>query len=492
MAPCDGAHSDRQREPDPGSRRGDRLTAGLTRPKTVYVDWAEMEAGLSTRGAHALATATQSAASQAAATRPRRARPRLVTTVDSQVSALRRNVQDSARTVLTWVATLADKQGGGDIDRVLRHCLRPGPDVQSVNYAAMAREIQSTLGVAITAKRVRTAIEHLRRHRETAGPQTKRSSVTARLDALRSRLRANHATLVNAESDDRHCLRRSIAVEVLAAVRCAAGRLIENGYGEHIPDRVDLETLEDRYLDFVRYAVSDRVATGRDEGVDEDLHRLLVTLCEDDQSGEHDMRLVVDGARVVAILLGPDSLAGLLAQLNVLVAGRQLLDSELYCAEMTRLAEAAAGLHDDAQTRRFMHWVRRQPEENRLPSALRVSSYCLNNATTHILERVFQGELPDDGQWLARAEDCFGQMKRRDGGFRLVRTTEVLLHTVKAALSGRTVEVEAHFAGLGRDMALEVLQDLAEFDNCVDLCRAAESHAVRAIPDLNHQMIRLG
>ncbi|MDP7693656.1 MAG: hypothetical protein QGG89_17605, partial [Vicinamibacterales bacterium] len=226
--------------------------------------------------------------------------------------------------------------------------------------------------------------------------------------------------------------------------------------------------------------------------LEDDLHRLLVTLCHHDQGTEHDMRLVVDGARVVAVLSGPDTLAGLLAQLNVLVAGRQLIDSELYCAEMMRLAAAAADLHDNPQTRRFMHWVRRQPEDRRVPSSLRVSSYCLNNAATHILERLYRGELTNGEQWLAKAEDCHEQMKRRDSGFRLVKTTEVLLHTVKAALTGRTDEVESHFAGLERDAALAVLRDLADFDNCVELCRAAEGHAVRALPELKHQLIRLG
>lgn len=480
MSTPDGTRSDRTHVRRIAMRRTECSATLCVRPRTVYVDWAEMEAHLSTRAAHSASFSPQALS--------RRIRPRRVTTVDAEVALLRSNVRDGARTVLTWMAALADANADGDIDRVLNQCLRPGPDVSKVNYAAMAREIRKTLGVMISAKRVRTAIEHLRRSCGQGAAQPRRRSIVHQLEALQSRLCVSHASLLQVESPDRRTLRRSIAIEVLAAVRCAAGRLIENGYGEHIPDRVDLESLEDRYLDFVRCVVNDRAG----DRLDADFHQLLVTLCEHDRIAEHDMRLVVDGARVVAVLSGPDSLAGLLAQLNVLVAGRQLIDSELYCAEMMRLATAATGLHDDPRTRSFMNWVRRQPTDHRVPSALRVGSYCLNNAATHILERLFEGELPDDGQWLARAESCLDQMKSRDGGFRLIRTTEVLLHTVRARLNGQTDEVVAHFIGLGRDAALEVLCDLAEFDNCIELCRAAEAYAVRALPEIKHQLLRLG
>lgn len=448
-----------------------------------YVDWADLERRVDRQSARSMG--------DAAAPRAGRRR-RVLRSVDEQVGDLRRDVQASARTVLAWMAAVVDHEEGTNLEHVLDRCLRPGPDVRALNYAALAREIRETLNVDISPKRVRTAIAHLRQSRAEQPAPAPAPGLAALLEPLRRKLEANHEALRRNASADVEALRRPIAIEVLAAVRCAAGHLIENGYGEGIPDRLDLDRLQDTFLDFVRSAVSE---TGPDEQaacLPEDLHRLLVALCDFDGSLEAHARVVVSGSRVVADLMGPDSLPGLVAQLNVLVSGRHLLDTELYCAEMLRLGRAAAALHADPNTRRFMNWVRRLADDRRVPSPIRVSSYCFNNAATHVLERLFRRELGEADPWLNLARGCIDHMCRRDSGFRLIRTTQLIELTVRAELSGDAVPVEDHFRSLGPAASLTLLQDLARFDNCVDLVQAARHHAVTAIPELQHQLVPVG
>ena len=470
-------------EPLPVGGSDDALQAAFE-PKTVFVDWADLETSMQRRQVRSLDPASSDRRSAR--------RPRLITSVHDEAGKVRANVRDSARAVLTWVSALLDHEGLTDLDAVLDRCLRPGPDPASLNYAALAREIGAATGIDLSPKRVRTAIEQLRKARQKQVQHMPRQSNRQRLETLHSLLEANFQDLVGSETPDRENLRRSIAVDVLAAVRRAAGRVIENDFGEGIPPTIDVDELEGRFLDFVRGIVRDEPGSDHQRTLPADLHRLLVTLCDYDGSSENDVRLVVDGGRVVADLMGPDSLPGIMAQLNVLVAGRHLLDSELYCAEMSRLAEAAAGLRDDPQVRRFLNWVRRLPEDQRLPSPLRVSSYCLNNAATHVLQRIFTDELADGKAYLARADEWIEEMRRRDSGFRLIKTTEVLYLVVVAHLAGDARKIESHFARLGNSRSLALLQDLAKYDNCEEMVRAARRHAVAALPELRHQLIHFG
>ena len=454
-------------------------TTGTPAPTTYYVDFAKFEGAMLPEGKRPTCTAAQGQRSR---------RPRFVTTIDDETKAVRRNVRDSTHAVLTWVAAVVDHDHDIDLDQVLDRCLRPGGDVQNVNYAAIAREVSRHMGVELTPKQVRTAIAHIRSAGQSREKSMAEPTVKQRLDALHARLESHYNALVSTDADgDQEQTCRALAVDVLSAVRRAASRLIDTDFGEGIPREIDVDELEGRFLDFVR-----EVSTG---DVGQDLHRLLVALCDYDGSAESDMRLVVTGARAVGYVSGPASLPGLIARLNLLVAGRHLLDTPAYCDEMSRLADLVVALHDDADTKRFMNWVRRLPEEQRLPSPIRVASYCLNNATTHVLERVFRDELDDalvdTDEWLTRADEWWNTMRRRDAGFILVKTTQLLLLAVEAASSGDTSDIEAHFTQLGRDKSIALLKDLARFESCDELVRAVQQHAAAAMPEVAHQIIRM-
>ena len=122
-------------------------------PTTLYVDFAQLEASLSVQEARRLHE-------QTASTNHRRAKR--ITTVKDEVVGLRRNVQDAARAVLRWLASVTEHRGRVDLDRVLDKCLRPGSDTTAVNYTALAQEINQTLSTDLSPKRIQTAIRHLR------------------------------------------------------------------------------------------------------------------------------------------------------------------------------------------------------------------------------------------------------------------------------------------------------------------------------------------
>ncbi len=86
--------------------------------------------------------------------------------IDDRVNEVRANVRDAARAVLQWLALVIEHETDGEatssLDDVLRRCLRPSADPADVSYAALAEDIHRVTGITLTAKRVQTAVRHLR------------------------------------------------------------------------------------------------------------------------------------------------------------------------------------------------------------------------------------------------------------------------------------------------------------------------------------------
>lgn len=453
------------------------------RPRTLYVDFAKLEA-----------TAAPMVDTQAD---ERRATSRgRVTTVDEEVNGLRRNVRDAAGAVLTWLASVTQHQDTGDLDRVLDKCLRPGADTTAVNYAALAHEINQALGLDLSAKRVQTAVRHIRdaaakqHEQKTLAQDTPSLTLADRFESLQNRLLANHDRLVSEQGGSDQTLRRAVAHDVLCVLRSAAGRLIECGFGEGIPQRVDLDATRQRFMAFVRRVVRDGLGKDDQSSLRGDLAGLLSALSEHDDTADADMRLVVAGACVVGDLAGPDSLPGLMARLNVLMVGRPMLDSEFFVSQMLTLAEAAGGLIGERDTHAYMSWVRLQPEDRRTPSPNRVRSYCLNNAATHVLQRLHTGELTG-AHWFETAQHCFDTMMKHDRGFQLVKTTEAGMLCVLAEMTSNTDPARDFFSQLGRDKSLDLLRDLARFDNSDVLNRLVRRHAESVYAGIASQLLIL-
>jgi hypothetical protein len=468
-------------------------------PRMLYVDFAQLEATVS--GNDALRVYGKPA--QRRATVAGR-----VTLVKDEVADLRRNVRDAARAVLTWLASVTQHGDTGapgspgspgtpgDLDRVLDKCLRPGADTTAVNYTAMAQEINRTLGTDLSPKRIQTAIRHLRdtataktRH-AVSDQETGKPTLARRLDDLYARLRTNHDRLLNIEGNSGHTLRRAVAHDVLGVLRSAAGRLIECGFGEGIPEHVDLDATRQRFLAFIRRAADKGLNSDNQSSLRDDLARLLGALHDHDDTAEADMQLVAAGVSVVADLAGPDSLAGLMARLNLLMIGRPMLESDFFVSQMLKLADAAGSLIHDRATLTDMSWVRLQPEDRRTPSPNRVRSYCLNNAATHILQRLHTGELTG-GRWFETAQRCYDTMIKHDRGFQLIKTTEAIMLCVLADMTGNTDPARELFQKLGGDKSLDLLRDLARFDNSTALNRLVRRHADATHPGIATQLLVL-
>jgi hypothetical protein len=420
-----------------------------------------------------------------------------VTTVDDEVADLRVNVKDAARAVLTWLASVTQHDTDGNLDRVLDRCLRPSTDASEVNYTALASEINQSLGLDLSAKRVQTAVRHIRHAANNSKDQNPDTTadvlpptMTQRFDALYARLQANHHRLVHSLNKSDHAFRRATAHDVLAVLRASAGRLIECSFGEGIPQHVDLDATRQRFLVFIQHATGHGLGTENQTTLHDDMDKLLSALRDHDGSAEADMQLVIAGANIVADLAGPDSLPGIMARLNILMVGRPLLDTDFFIQQMLQLAAAAGNLIDDKPTRAYMGWVRHQPKDRQTPGPNRVRSYCLNNAATHILQRLHTGELTG-AHWFQTAEQAFDTMRKHDRGFKLLKTTEAIMLCVLAELTDNTEPASDFFARLGRDKSLDLLCDLRKFDNNDALNRLVRRHTTAVHPSLKGQLLVL-
>ncbi len=428
------------------------------RYRTVFVDWDKAGPVLCDREA------------QRPAVPPAR---RMVTTVDEELAPLRKNVKDAAEAVLAWLADAISHDGQSNLDEVLDACLRPGPDAQGVNFNALTEHINATLGTDLTAKRVRTAVRHIRKAQAKKAVTTKAPRTLDASLALRERLIDGRDTQAQADHT-------GLALDLLAAIRSAAGRLIDNDFGEGIPASIDSQGLAQRYASF-----SAPAALTRDRAYD----RLLRTLRDCDGEAESDMRLVLDGSRVVCDMLGQGSLPGVIARLNVLVAGRYLLESNDYTRRLIALADEAEALHNDPATRKLLRRIKELPEAQPTPAPLRVASYCLNNAATHLLDRLLDGRLIGEHH-LRTAQHCIDRMMQRDTAFALLRITRLIHAVTLAQLTHDTLAVDELIRGWGESLTLQVLEDLARFDNNELMLRSADHHAHRHFPALARRVIR--
>ncbi len=467
------------------------------RPRTIYVDFAKLESSpAGTDAIHAykpaasLKTSGRTGGSGGKGTR--------VTTVEDEVNGLRVNVQDAARAVLTWLASVTQHDTDSNLDRILDRCLRPSADASEVNYSALAGEINQSLNMDLSAKRVQTAIRHLREaansSKASANGTTKaidaQPTMTQRFDALYAKLQTNHDRLLHGLTQADHAFRRAMAHDVLGVLRASASRLIDRSFGEGIPQHVDLDATRQRFLVFIQHAADRGLGTDDSSTLNEDMAKLLSALRDHDGSAEADMQLVVTGANIVADLAGPDSLPGLMARLNILMVGRPMLETDFFITQMLTLADAAGQLIDDKPTRAYMGWVRHQPNDRQTPSPNRVRSYCLNNAATHILQRLHTGKLTG-AHWFDTAQQCFDTMKKHDRGFQLLKTTEAIMLCVLAELTDNTEPARDFFNRLGRDKSLDLLCDLRKFDNSDALNRLVRRGAIAVHPSLKGQLLVL-
>lgn len=466
------------------TRRRDARGARPRRYRTVTADLGKLEAVL-TRGGGSLVRA-QVDPDQA---------PRVALDIDHRVDGVRANVQDAARAVLVWLAQVTGPEAGQEagpdqgevLGDVLARCLRPGPDSTRLNYAALAREIESATGCALTPKRVATAIRQLRMNHaglsSSPTPAPQRDPWTDRRDALTQACVDRLESSAESAGDP-----RALSLHTLSVVRAAVSRVISHSYGEFLPESPDTAVLRAR-LERNR-AVLDHADRDTDE---QSMGRLLEALDRYDATAESDMRLIAAGARAVTTLMGSASLPAVMARLNLLVAGRDLIDHADYVQAMQQIADEAEALHTDDETQRLRRLARSLPEDHRLPSPRRIASYAHNNAATRILHRLFTGEMTGEVEaWLQLAQVHLNQLKTGDSGFELIPVTEAIVHTVAGVVSASRETAEAResfWQGLGLVKAVALVERMVKYESCTELVRRCHADARAALPELAEHLV---
>ncbi|MEM6333477.1 MAG: hypothetical protein AAF823_09085 [Planctomycetota bacterium] len=417
----------------------------------------------------------------------RRAMGATVIRIDDAVRPLRADVRDAARALLTWLAVVTDhraptpvtrsaKQDGG-LDRLLRRCVRPGAGVDGLDYTALAEEVAAVTGTRLSAKRLQTAVRHLRAARVELGrASANREGVRGASELLEEV--AGYELGGDGLADWR------LGVAVLAEVRAAVGRLITHDFAEGVEaGRLPEPGLAARFVE-----------RGAGDGVDGWRGDLVRAIERHDGTAEADVRLVLSGAAAVRRLTGAGSLADTVGQLNVAVAGRDLLETRDYLRRMLRVARAADRLSTSAAGRTELQRARRLSDErHRLPSPTRVMSYALNNAATRAMDRVFLGQTPTgriDGR-LRLAAACVGRMRRRDSGFALLKVTAAIHATVAGRQADDGGAADRFWAELDGAGAAELLERLARHESCGPLVDAVYADARRTHPAAADGIIRV-
>lgn len=457
----------------PSASRQSEVAEPRLRPRVRFCDFSKLEAVLAREGHVAWNDEVGGKGSTGLRRR--------VLDVEREVAPIRADVQDAARAVLTWLAAVSDAAGSTDLNAVVSRCLKPGPDVLRVDYAALAREIADHTGHELSPKRVKTAIRHLRHAHDTDhnGSMSNQSPAVNVIDELQ------HVECLT-PGDDASV---DLAVRVLREVRQAVGRLIPYDYTESADRSVDTAALRGLFaLDAKASATTLRAAA----------MPVRVALEHHDATIAADMQLVLAGVNLVTELAGPSSLPGVMAKLNRAVGGRDLVSHSAYVGVMLDLADEADALHQDAETERLLRRLGRDDERLRLPRPRRLASFALNNAATRIIHRTFTGDIAGL-ECLQLAESFIERMERSDSGFELLPGTRAMLLTVRANHPDQASErserasekLHDWLRQRGERRCREMLETLSKHESCRLLVDAVRRETQSVWPGVSESLIVL-
>ncbi len=300
-------------------------------------------------------------------------------------------------------------------------------------------------------------------------------SVSERVRAAFDRLNEARIAMIGLTDDsEEDIVRERAAVELINLVRVAAARVVPAVYGEGIHD-TDLDEMEGVLLSFAK-SLPRETDHPQAESVGRDLGRLFDVLR--DYNGDavaDDLELVDAGCRVIIDLVGTKHICGLFAQLDIFVVLKRLLSVEEFADQMERIAVEARELHDDPGTNRLRRWMRRVLQKNeRLPSPLRLSSYCLGNAIFRLIDACLANEFHD----LSRINSSIQLVKQFDGGFEQLPWYRLAYAATIAERSGDASDLANMCRKLGRDKVAAILTKIRkhfEYDLVIEV---ATKHVV--------------
>jgi len=233
------------------------------------------------------------------------------------------------------------------------------------------------------AKRLQGYIKDLKSkyQRIVAEDENAMSSFLERIPALFERLHRLSASPTGETPSLLREVSNELRAEILNVVRGAAARAMPAEFGEGIAD-ADVDRLEEMLLNLGRVVQQQWTEEKARGTLSDDLSKFLRALQDyDPESVTCDFALLHYGARLLVMLSDPASFFGLFAQLNVYAVIDHLMSREEFIAAMQRIAAAAEGPAQSRQVREMVAKLNEHAESDadKLPTARRLSSYCLGN-----------------------------------------------------------------------------------------------------------------
>lgn len=334
------------------------------------------------------------------------------------------------------------------------------------------------------AKRIRTWVARLRENyrRELAEMEMEEETfITDRIKEVYQKLNANYESLTSEDTlQSQYACRQRVGAVLTSLLRTTAGRIIDAEYGENIEEKIDLEEIENKILDFAKglsKLPSDHVGK---KSLAHDISRLLRVLGEyNDERISDDLEIVEVGSKVVIGLIGSQHLCSLFAQLQVVVVLRDALSPEEYVSEMQRISKGAMALHNDPQTESHRRWLRQElSERDRPPGPTRLSSYCLGNIVMFTLNVYLKEnqEGKKNKRWLPKARVAYSNIKDQDSGFECIPWMELSCAAAVCEVTRDRGELNEFLRKFGLKKAHEILEKIRKHFDYLLLINAIEKH----------------
>lgn len=330
---------------------------------------------------------------------------------------------------------------GEDRRDEFENCLCTRKGESRLDYDKVTEYFQEKHGILLAKGQVKCAVSNLRASmKKHIDEMTKKQvGVANRIQDVLSLLNGLHGDLVQLDPLGQ-TQRDHAAISILNLVRAVVSHILPADFAENVQD-ADLDEIEGMILNFARsLPANDKEQASDFQLLRKDVARLLQVLQDYDvESHSDDLEIVEIGTRVIIDLVGQDHLCGLFAQLNIIVTIRELITASDYASEMSRLATKATELHKDEQTARLRRRISKLPEEDRLPSPIRLASYCRGNFIFRSLAGCLVGEMNN----LEEVQVAIETVKSLDSGFEEIASWEIAYAAVAETLSFDSVKIKA-------------------------------------------------
>lgn len=226
------------------------------------------------------------------------------------------------------------------------------------------------------------------------------------------------------ELDDTN--RERLAQNLITLQRTVTERLLVNGSGDGIASEVDTDKTEAQVFETLA-----PIEHG-DDVLARNVKAILLGISRYDGTPDADFDLNLSAGRLAINLVGLRNPIAPLAQLNMILPLKHMMKLAAFHADMLGLADVCEDIHRDPSCRAFVDRARKRSGAERLPSPLRIASYCLVDGATLVLHHVL-AEGADPCLWLPRVQEDVERIRRNgDGHYKLVPMTEMLLLVVDA------------------------------------------------------------